>query len=1231
MRRRLFCRRPWPLRSRGVCLWRAVGLVVLLAGGAAMAPEAMAQPGTIQPGTSGRRVVSGDSLMRLARWRDTLRVDLPPPFRLRPFVVPGSLRLVANGAALDTSAYRLDLRTGELRLGLGAPDYLVQLVAEYETYGYRLAARYGLPGVVRREATPDTSNVLRGFDDPPEAVPEASTLRRTGAITRGVLAGTNRDVALESSLRVQLDGEIAPGVRVEAALTDANTPILADGTTQRLSEFDRVALSVFTRRTTARLGDVDLSFEGSDLARLNRKVQGALVETRLAPRGLFSGGRVAVAGAASRGLFRLQQIVPIEGVQGPYRLDGASGETFVLVLPGSEVVYLNGERLTRDRDADYTIEYATGEITLTSRRLLRATDRLTVEFQYSANQFSRTLTVARAEGGLFGPTTDPRLSVGLTVAREADAASLPAGLDLTEDDAAAIRASGDGIAFRDGATRLPLYDPVAPFVQYRREVRAAGVGAVGSDTVYVALETAPEPGEAVYRVRFTRRGPGQGRYVRAVTAISGIAYAYAGPGRGDYDPVRLLPKPRAQSLVGVQVRARPLGRHLEAFADVAATRLDENRLSPLDQADDAGRGAIVGVRLRESPLGRLWRWGLGRGSLEATHQARSAAFAPFDRSRPADFEQRWNVPAAIANPFDALDANRAETVTEARALWAPSARARFEVDGGRLALSDALSSLRGAVRSTVEAGPLALRYGAEMARSEGTLAVTVPDSLVQGPVRLGGAWTRGGGEARVRAGFWSPGVVVDHDHRTQRVGTDTLDAASRGFAEVRPGVRIARQGLTLGLDLVGRSEWLPRGGVLERAGQGGGVAATWAVQSRGTLRADGRATLRRTRYRDGFASSDGASDQDAVAIEQELRWAPLRRGLDLGLTYDAQTERRPQQQEVYVRVSPELAEARYVWRDANGNGARDLDEFVLETAPYEGEYARTFVSTDRLLGVATVRARARLGLDPQRFTDAPLLRPVSLRATLDVDEQSTAGDAWRLYVLDLRRFLVPGVTVSGRLRGAADVSLWRDHRRGGLDVGAVLARSQSSLAGGDERRRVRTFRVEGRLRPGGGLLGRMVATDERNEAESDRFATRRYRIDARGVDASLGWQPRPAVSLTAGAVVGRRADRVAGRRADLVRIPLDLRYAGQRRFVATATAEASFVRLRGGDGSGAGLAGEAAYELTDGRGRGRSLLWSAQLQGALTRTLGLTVAYDGRAPEGLPVLHTLRMQATATF
>ena len=230
--------------------------------------------------------------------------------------------------------------------------------------------------------------------------PSLSGLRTTGSLTRGIVAGTSRDVSVTSGLRLDVAGEVAPGVTLRAALTDENTPILPEGTTTQLSDLDRVFVEVTSRQARVRLGDVDLALAGTTFAPVARQVQGALVEATIPAVGFVAGGRVVGSASATRGTFRSQDLVALEGVQGPYRVQGLSGETFVVVVPGSERVTLDGERLVRGESADYTIDYATGEITFTPARLITAERRLTVDFEYTTGGFSRTLTVAGATVGL---------------------------------------------------------------------------------------------------------------------------------------------------------------------------------------------------------------------------------------------------------------------------------------------------------------------------------------------------------------------------------------------------------------------------------------------------------------------------------------------------------------------------------------------------------------------------------------------------------------------------------------------------------------------------------------------------------------------------------------------------------------------------------------------------------------------------------------------------------------
>jgi hypothetical protein len=389
--------------------------------------------------------------------RDTLALALPDSF-----IITRSDTLRC-GQTQFLRGRDYDLHYGEARVvWFGSVTSCDSLVLTYRILPVQLPARFSLLALKPVPPESAAADPAGRAYQPSRASYTARTpgtiLAMRGNITRGLSLGTDQALKVDSGLRLQVDGKLAEGVEVLAALSDQNTPIQPEGNTQTLSEIDKVAIQLRSENFNAMLGDFEMQYGGSEFARYSRKLQGARLElgSRAASEAgpahsAISNFGLTVSGATTRGQYITNEFLGNEGNQGPYQLKGERGQIDIIVLAGTERVWIDGELMVRGENNDYVIEYSNGQITFTRKRLITAEARITVDFQYSDESFRRGLYSAQGRVAAW----QRKLDFQTTLLREGDDKNNPLGVALSNDDQAILAAAGDSLAFRDGA-RLVL-------------------------------------------------------------------------------------------------------------------------------------------------------------------------------------------------------------------------------------------------------------------------------------------------------------------------------------------------------------------------------------------------------------------------------------------------------------------------------------------------------------------------------------------------------------------------------------------------------------------------------------------------------------------------------------------------------------------------------------------------------------------------------------------------------
>ncbi len=1019
-------------------------------------------------------------------------------------------------------------------------------------------------------------------------------IRKFGAISRGISFGNRQNVFVNSSLNLQMDGQVADNLFLSAVITDQNVPYQPEGNTQQIRDFDNVFIKLYNDKFDATAGDIVLKNEvaGDYFLRYYKNVQGLQVGYR--------GGKnkwkqeTKVSGALSKGKFASTLLEAVEGLSGPYRLRGPNGERFIIILASSEKVFLDGKLMERGFDRDYIIDYNLGEITFNNHVVVTQFSRIRVDFEYAEEFYSRSnLSFSQT-------VSNDRLKLYSGFYRERDNPNNNFGFILNDEDIASLQSIGDQVdqAFVTG------FDTVG-FEENRILYEQKDTTDLDGN-VQTIFQLSSNSSQELFAPTFSDAGEGNGDYVLQQTTSNGRVYEWVSPQngirQGRYEPGAFIPLPNSRQLFNVGGEVK-LNEHETVFSEVALSDTDLNLYATIDDEDNQGLGYYGGIRSANRPSflpGYTWS-----GSL--TVEFDQADFSFMDRYRSIEFDRNWDLDLdSLEGTFDLIVFGKGSL---------------YQNEANQLSLSvnhrKRASRFRGFQRSLIGNKTL----GEVSLRSRHSYLDTQQGTFVP----INSTWLQSQTDLSYRKWKLVPGYVfqLDENALSQQDSVITTRMNFRSHEFYLTNGDSTKSSYRLSYNL--RQDRLPVAGRLEdflfsrnfnaqyqRSGQKNQVGLDFNYRS--------------------VADKLGLNEGQSEIVNGRLTWRSnfFRNHLTQNFSFSTGNSRELRREFVYVPVT--TGEGTHTWRDLNEDGVQDLNEFFEAINADERNFVKIFTPTDEYIVsfqtfyIHTIDLRT-----PRRWKgkggwkslasnfSANLNFNVTYRTVSDNYEDRLNPFSLKLDDADLLS-----------VRDTKRYTLFFNRNRRGLagDFAYLTSDNKQLLTQGFESRVKEEWVSNVKVDLSGEYTLRLTSVFGTLTNQSDFLTSRNLEIVSSAYEPQLIWQPRQNIRIIGSYELENKQNELletSDESSQIQRYKVDLTWNKSGKGSLRSAFSWVDIQFSGDETT------YLAYLLLEALQPGTNQTWQVNWQQKLTKGMQLSLLYNGRKSDTRKSIHTGSVQVTAFF
>lgn len=1005
-------------------------------------------------------------------------------------------------------------------------------------------------------------------------------LQTSGSIVRGVTIGNNQNAVVNSNLDLQISGNLSEKVGIRAALQDNNLALQNGAYSQRIDEFDQIYLEVFSKQWNLRGGDLFLENRTSRILNFNKKVQGLSASFQFGEEDNQT--QVMLSGSLVRGQYARSTFIGAEGNQGPYKLIGNQGELFVLVISGSERVFVNGVLLQRGENNQYIIDYNAGEITFTSLFPISSEMRINVEYQYTERNYNRLITYNRVKH------QREKWYIETNFYLESDSKNQPLQQNLSPEQVQILQNAGNDPNQMFAVSAVE--DTYSENKILYRKIVVNGVEVFDFST---------DATETLYQVRFTLVGANQGNYQLLSNQAIGRIYGYVAPvngiPQGDYEPViRLIPPTKTQ-MVQMQGGYQPTEK-TQIKWDVGVSNYDANLFSEIGNENNHG---VAGILEASHQFGKKNH----RFQTTSSWQWVQQNFRPVERLFSIEFERDWNLTQAQGN----------------QSLLQFFVEHQFKKDSSTNFLLN---------RYEFQKLDFSESYSGQKHRfflqgKQNNFTYTSQSSWMKSTGSFSNAnFLRSQNQLRYRLQKnWVQFGYQMEDVQEQNNATQALTVLSQRFHEVSPSVgRGDTTKVFVNVGMVWRVNDSIRNQNLQRVNQ----SYTYFLKSR-ILQKDQQQLSWFVHYRD-LLFADGITPKQS-SLNSRLLYQDQYFGqlLQNTTSFENTSGTIAQQEFTYVQVEPGLGV--YMWIDYNGNGIQELQEFEVAPFPDQANYVRIFLPNRNFVPTQVNRFSESLNFNPQKWKDKK-----GVLGTISKFYNQTSLLVERRVLRDGNRFdLNPFASGDDNLLGLQfnfrnSLFFNRAKQRHTVVYTFHDLKNRSLLSVGSQENNIQSHQLQYSHLVQKTWLLQLLSKTSQQDWITENFALRNFTIQSWQVQSKIGYLWDAQANIDLFYEFQQKNNQLADfEQLQQHRIGLQANYIGAKKMVING--EFSYFQNQF-----KGMANTpVAFQMLEGLQPGQNLVWRLLVQKNLTDYLDLNINYQGRKSETSQAIHTGSVQLRAFF